>query len=615
MKITTTEKLDIPAIIANTKSYYIRTEKTLYRANWMDNYLREEDLDDMYVQLVYIGESACDRYRQPKTTYSLYDSLNNCPEPKRVLWIGDAGMGKTTASKKLAIDWSQDSPDFLKCLPGINLVLFLRCRELEAKLLQSISELLLTEPVDAEDEKQLHKYLKTNASEVLFVIDGIDELQQVNKELERLLAGKIFGESSIFVTSRRENLKGYQKYFRSVFEIRGFTKTGVEKFVKTYFGGDKCQPPASHALLRRIEQSLVLRELSRNPLCLLILCVVWEDKEGDLPKRRYELYSCFLDCILERFVRKEGKHEDIKIRSQLVKLLGKLAYNSLRNQRASFSHSDLLLVNSAPHTKEIVKRSGLLKIDRSRNQNSMWYEFFHKSFQEFFVCLYVIQQFEQAANNEKKLVYEEIQWLLQMQPDSERDCGWVFPMVVPFLCGGLDRPSVNFVFGAIFEKIGKLETKKWSLWGGVTCPLLEELDTECLQGLATCLTDVSPNVMKLFLLNHNTHTITQGCLRGWLLMKQNCRLMLPSGITGEELTALQQILVNESFKIQMLDIPCEMDIETFQVVAKRFWTSNIQVLILSSQGTTTQVRQKSSGIIMTFLGIIMKFKGDTMTLN
>ena len=582
--------LNTPKIIEDLRSHYLRTEKIFYSIDWMDSYLEEEDLSDLYVSLVYVTES--------DIVYDMYESFDKCSKPLRALWIADAGMGKTTACKKIAVDWSQNSTDFCKYFPGIDFVIFLKCREFEpsGKILKSVSELLLSEPVGDKEVRQLYDYLKHNASSVLFVIDGVDELQQINKDFDEFLQGKIFGGASMIITSRREGLKGCKKYFSaSTFEIVGFTRNGVKQFVTKFY--NRCNSQLSSLpLLDKINTDETLKELSRNPLSLLILCVVWEDKGEELPWRKHDLYNCFVEIIVERIVKKSGgKYEEIDYQRKLTYALGKLAYDTLKNQKTSFSHLELRSISSAFQINHrVVTCSGFVKFDKSGKKRLMWYEFFHKTFQEFFACLYVAQRFRDAQECEKEIMCKEFKWLLEIIPGYMAHahprycfCKWAFPVVVSFLCGSLEVRDFDILFREVFVKVASLEANGWHCWRGLVCPLLKELLPEKIMKLSTVIADVLSCSIEMeglaYINSHSRLSFITGPLQDWASMKQYCHLSVSYDLSEDEVRSFDAIMMNKSSQIQILEVApdCLTDVTKLERFVERFWISNIEVLNLN----------------------------------
>ena len=611
-------QMDMEEMIENLKDDYKVTEKLFYSAEWMENCLQEEDIDHMFVNLVYVKDSDLGRtYRQQKEIeteeiYDMYDSFCKFPDRKKFLWIADAGMGKTTACKKIVIDWCQNSAIFHRHFPGVNLVIFLRCRDIEiegrrrstqmeGRLLRSIAKLLLPEPIDENVKKQLFKYLKDSASELLFVIDGIDELQEIDTEIDHLLRDKLFRGSNVIATSRREGLKGCKKYFSSsVFEIIGFTRKGVEEFVEKYFKADQTFQGENQinaaSLLIKVNHDETLKELSRNPLCLLILCVVWEDKGEDLPGRRYDLYDCFLQIIVKRIVDKNSdKYAIISYHRNLISLLGKLAYDTLKTNKTSFSYSDLEKNSLTTGIDcEIVNCSGLVRIDKSGKKKALWYEFFHKTFQEFFASLYVAQQFRYAEKKEKESICIEFQWLLKLLPcytaqtfPRSCSCEWAFPVVMSFLCGSLDIEDMIMFFQYIFIDIARLQVNKWCCWRGVTCPFIEELSPQVVTDSASILADVIPSLIDMetlaYMAPENRLHFVKGPMRNWSLTRQYSHLCLSCSLSETDAESLDEILRNESSQIRTLEVITDRfsDCEIFQRLAEKFWTTKFEVLNLN----------------------------------
>ncbi|XP_015748416.1 PREDICTED: uncharacterized protein LOC107328190 [Acropora digitifera] len=292
------------------------------------------------------------------------------------------------------------------------------------------------------------EFLKENPSKVLFMLDGVDEADSQKLEMYlKLIQKKQLPGCYIVLTSRHEAGRKVRPYTDTLLEIVGFTRADAKCFIRKYFehaqhlaekliskvyhasyfitdkgeNEDEFMYKFAHAdededeysdeydyersdedeyeysdgnkydYVRLVEDEYEysdgdkdLRELLKNPLNTLLLCVIFEDLKGTLPTNRTQLYVEIVLFILRRYESKNGlsnRGKDLLlVYKRELMILGEFALDSLRKQELYFDDH-----------KGDIKESLLMKFGFLSNQSggskrapSDRYGFFHKSFQEFF---------------------------------------------------------------------------------------------------------------------------------------------------------------------------------------------------------------------------------------
>ena len=127
-----------------------------------------------------------------------------------------------------------------------------------------------------------------------------------------------------------------------------------------------------------------LKELTKNPLNTLLLCVLFEDFGGILPNNRTQLYVEIVLFVLRRYEMKNhlpssGKDLLIVYKKELM-TLGRMTQESLLKGE---QHFDDVRWN---FTESLFIKFGFLSIQAAGSERTpcFRYSFFHKSFQEFF---------------------------------------------------------------------------------------------------------------------------------------------------------------------------------------------------------------------------------------
>ena len=337
-----------------------------------------------------------------------------------------------------------------------DLLLLLKCRDMEGDVFSAIREQLL--PLDAEEHVQegMREFIRTNQERVLILMDGLDEARESSVEhIEELFNRKLLPQCYLAATSRQEKGIDCRTAFDSLLEIKGFTKTKMEEYVKKYFGKNTA---AAQSLLEKISENQRIEELTVNPLNTMLLCIMFEHNKGHLPSTQTELYEQLVQFITKRYCTNEGleinvdtlmenlkeeleipKNEDT-LEKQFQKyfvVLGKLAFEGLKRDQLHFFDKDL----SNCH-KEVAKIGFLFKEESCNKLKQEYsYSFLHKTVQEFFAAYY----FAGCTLSGDNSVFAG----LDIQ--KERKQMWY---VLLFVSGLLKEKASLF-----FDKLGKISTK------------------------------------------------------------------------------------------------------------------------------------------------------------
>ena len=139
-----------------------------------------------------------------------------------------------------------------------------------------------------DSREELLRFLENieNQERVLIILDGLDELAEKSKHyVYDLLHRKRWACCYVFATTRQEKGIEIRKQPKFVFNlflyIEGFTREDSFKYIRRHF---KIAGPEHSSkgekLIEAINKNALLQDLQKNPLSLLLLCVVYEDHEG-----------------------------------------------------------------------------------------------------------------------------------------------------------------------------------------------------------------------------------------------------------------------------------------------------------------------------------------------
>ena len=350
----------------------------------------------------------------------------------RMLVEGSPGIGKTTFCLKLAYDWAKQNSGAPFNFPEFELVLLLRCRDIDGKLMDAIPQQLFPEDVKKETEMELRNFIKNKQKRILIILDGLDELPKKSKRhVDALLEGNIFRDCNALITARQE--KGIDTRKKFVFDaclkIAGFSEDCAIEYIRKHFRNlVPEQSSKGEKLVEEITRNHNLHAFTNNPLSLLLLCVVYEDHNGMLPSSRTNLYQIIVRCLLRRYCAKhnvKARNDNRDLEKQFeryIRPLGERAWNCLLDDRHSFRKDELKGLES--DVKSVVCGLGLVYKEESSKRLNPQHEycFLHKSFQEYLAALYVVHE----------LRHNQINLFEHLDVDDVLDS---FRQVCYFVCG------------------------------------------------------------------------------------------------------------------------------------------------------------------------------------
>ena len=412
--------------------------------------------EDAYWRLKIVSRRTID-FQLGRDEVDMYD-IFVAPDDVTVLIEGSPGIGKTTFCLKIAYDWASGKIPKEHSFPEFEIVLLLKCRDIDGDVLEAINEQLL--PEDEKLREELLGYIKEFHShgKVLLILDGLDELPEKSKpNVDKLLDKKILPFCYVLATSCQERgIEIRQKVdFDVLLQIEGFKDADAFEYIRKHFnhlGPEHLSK--GERLIKAIQENSFLHALPSNPLNLLLLCVVFEDYEGELPSRRTQLYQIIVRCILRRFCAKnnlEAPQDDEALEKkfeQSLLALGELAWKCLLEDRLSFRERELAKFEemypdlAARISGLVLKEASLRKINPQHE-----YHFFHKTFVEYLAAAYLASL----------LLQKDVNIFKEFQLDILDHIVVKYRQVFLFLSGILGEEA-----SILFRQIGeKLVSEDW----------------------------------------------------------------------------------------------------------------------------------------------------------
>ena len=305
------------------------------------------------------------------------------------------GIGKTVFTKKAAFDWSQQR--YQETIGAFELVLLIRLRDVcnlhDVPSIFKASQLLANDGKISVDD--LHDYVLNHQEKVLLILDGYDEYSAGEQSpVDEIWERNQLSDCCVIVTSRKMTTDKLRLPSDAQFEINGFDYTRQQEFARRFLKDEDDVQKFRGYLW---EQHL--NDLAEIPLLLLILCLLWKEKDRkELPKKRVEIFTQFVTTLFHHMHGKQSAESVFNIEdySDELNALGRLAFEALMNNCLYFPGSEL---PSYDMIERLIKVGLFQVLNMSSLNPEKGVYFIHKSLQEYFAGRFLKEELILSKKN------------------------------------------------------------------------------------------------------------------------------------------------------------------------------------------------------------------------
>lgn len=353
-------------------------------------------------------------------------------QPKRLLILGRAGIGKTVLCQRIAYEWANTN----LWQNRFELVFWIKLRRLTKERYPqpfndniTLLDILKKECLDKSLLKdmvliQLSNYIEAFSDNVLFILDGYDELKSDTpcKEAIHDLLNHAHARH-IILTSRPLHVSeiNCDRHLENI----GFIDENITDYVQRYFNNNQQK---ANELSSFFQKNPAIHGLAHIPINLELICMAWQQTSSiDFAHNNHitltNLYHILASNLWQRLIIKQSGTEEklsavnnVSIaheqkKEKLKECLQAIAFKGVKNNQIIFS---------LPLVKKVIKKTFKLELEENiailndilqpgflhSSDNDVDplckdYYFNHLTFQEYFAAQYWVKSFISKNKQQK----------------------------------------------------------------------------------------------------------------------------------------------------------------------------------------------------------------------
>lgn len=422
------------------------------------SYLKRVPLNEVFVPLQLGNDSTPVTYRRSKQIWDLLPKEGHPGDRVcRLAIIADPGYGKTTLTRYLTLSFSNETYREHHAQRLIPVLLLLRSLypKIQDQRTPALPDLIADEVKQlprCEDLRTSSQWFREQLQDgkCLVMLDGLDEVPEAQREnvsrwanwqmqhypTPLILTSRPHGyDSTLFEQTQQIGIKDFNRDQKSDFihkwyraDERDYWSSGRNSSDDR----DQIEAQIEHRanerateLINQLALNSALNELANNPLLITIIAITYQASLV-LPKHRAKLYQEIFKTLLELRPRRRDTKLTLSSAEKNQAVLQVLALSAMQQQKTIFTPQQgaqwikvKLLEYSAelsPKTflQEIQDIAGLLAGAESDIIASHFYQFTHKTFQEYLAAVevyehhsadFLIEQFHNSAWKEVVCFY------------------------------------------------------------------------------------------------------------------------------------------------------------------------------------------------------------------
>ena len=243
----------------------------------------------------------------------------------------------------------------------------------------------------------LYNYVRRHQEKVLLILDGYDEYVYTAGNQSPVL--EIWNENQlsnccVVITSREMKAETLRSSCDALFKIDGFNYLRQKEFAGRFLKDDE----DAEKFFEYLEQHN-LRKLAQIPLLLLIMCLLWKEKDRKaLPKKREDIFAQFVKTLFHHMSERQSAESVFNIEDYSDELyaLRRSAFEALINDCLYIPRSKLPNYVLIERLIEV----GLFQVLNISSLNpEKGVYFIHKSLQEYFAGSFLKEELILSKKN------------------------------------------------------------------------------------------------------------------------------------------------------------------------------------------------------------------------